>query len=480
MSLKNIKSRAIEIEVPEKKPFEFDKLERGKIAAILTDIVSFYGQSGCVLALNGDWGSGKTTFVRMWKQALKNNDYKTLYFNAWNSDYADDPLLALVSELKELSPNNEKINSIAGKAGRIMGRVLLTVSKGLIKKTVGVECDTLNEALDATEEIGKEYLAKFEEQKETVEEFKNDVRKFVADNAAEKPVVFFVDELDRCNPHYAVAVLERIKHLFDIPNIIFVLAINKKELCNAIQGFYGSTNINSEEYLRRFIDIEYTLSKPKMDVYCKHLYNEYGFGEFFENENRKQYFRGDREIDSFMRMAISISEAAQTNLRQLERVFAYARLALMQFSSNTYVIPDIYFLLCFWKVMKPEFYRGIRSKEYTNQEFLTKVENILPETLLVTDKYQSKNRGLYYTIASLIYCYDITSTEINDVQRKSLELEKNELTGEEEFKIQTNKLEKELFQQALKCYYMNSRNDQYSYGLKFLFDKIDLLERFRV
>ena len=51
MNLKNIKSRAIEIEVPEKKPFEFDKLERGKIAAILTDIVSFYGQSGCVLAL---------------------------------------------------------------------------------------------------------------------------------------------------------------------------------------------------------------------------------------------------------------------------------------------------------------------------------------------------------------------------------------------------------------------------------------------
>lgn len=188
------------------------------------------------MALNGDWGSGKTTFVRMWKQALKNNDYKTLYFNAWNSDYADDPLLALVSELKELSPNNEKINSIVGKAGRIMGRVLLTVSKGLIKKTVGVECDTLNEALDATEEIGKEYLAKFEEQKETVEEFKNDVRKFVADNAAEKPIVFFVDELDRCNPHYAVAVLERIKHLFDIPNIIFVLAINKKELCNAIQA----------------------------------------------------------------------------------------------------------------------------------------------------------------------------------------------------------------------------------------------------
>lgn len=480
MNLKIIKSRAIEIEVPEKTPFAYDKLDRGKTAAILTDIVSFYGQSGCVLALNGDWGSGKTTFVRMWKQELKNNNYKTLYFNAWNSDYTDDPLLALVSELKELSPKSPKINSIAGKAGRIMGRVLLTVSKGLIKKTVGVESDALEAALDTTEDIGKEYLAKFEEQKETVEEFKKDVEKYVADNAAEKPVVFFVDELDRCNPHYAVAVLERIKHLFDIPNIIFVLAINKKELCNAIQGFYGSTNINSEEYLRRFIDIEYALTKPKMDAYCKHLFREYGFDEFFDNEIRNKYFRSEREIDSFMTMAISISESAQTNLRQLERVFAYARLALMQFQSNSYVIPDIYFLLCFWKVMMPEFYRGIRNKQYSNQELIEKVENVLPETLLVTDKHQTKNRGMYYTLASLIYCYDTTSTDKNDIQRISLEFEKNERTGKEESKIQTSKLEKELFDEALKCYYMNRGNDQYSYGLNFLFNRIDLLEEFKV
>lgn len=148
-------------------------------------------------------------------------DLKTLYFNAWNSDYTDDPLLAMVSELKELSPNSGKINSIAGKAGRIMERVLISASKGLVKKATGVDCDDiLNTALDTTEEIGEEYLKKFEEQKTTVEEFKVEVEHFVADNATEKPVVFFVDELDRCNPHYAVAVLERIKHLFDIPNII--------------------------------------------------------------------------------------------------------------------------------------------------------------------------------------------------------------------------------------------------------------------
>ena len=94
----------------------------------------------------------------------------------------------------------------------------------------------------------KEYLEKYSEQKATLDDFKKNIQTFVADNAGEHPVIFFVDELDRCNPHYAVAVLERIKHLFEIPNIIFVLAINKKELSNAIQGYYGSSKIDSNEY----------------------------------------------------------------------------------------------------------------------------------------------------------------------------------------------------------------------------------------
>ena len=77
-----IKSRSQEIEIPQENPFANDKLGRSSVCNILTDIVSFYGQSGCVMALGGEWGSGKTTFVKMWRQHLKNEGYKTLYFNA--------------------------------------------------------------------------------------------------------------------------------------------------------------------------------------------------------------------------------------------------------------------------------------------------------------------------------------------------------------------------------------------------------------
>lgn len=71
MSIAFMKCRTVELEIPERNPFLNDKLDRSHLSDVLTDVVTFYGQSGCVMALNGEWGAGKTTFVKMWGQNLK-------------------------------------------------------------------------------------------------------------------------------------------------------------------------------------------------------------------------------------------------------------------------------------------------------------------------------------------------------------------------------------------------------------------------
>ncbi len=91
---------------------------------------------------------------------------------------------------------------------------------------------------------------------------------------------FFIDELDRCNPHFAIKLLERVKHLFEVPNIIFVLAVNIDQLQYAVQGFYGSSNIDGKQYLKRFIDIEYSLPAPNLEEYCKFMFGAYDFNSF--------------------------------------------------------------------------------------------------------------------------------------------------------------------------------------------------------
>lgn len=70
-----LKPRLEEIEIPMENPFAHCALGRGQYAQILTDVVNVYAHSGCVLALEGQWGTGKTTFVRMWRQYLANLNY---------------------------------------------------------------------------------------------------------------------------------------------------------------------------------------------------------------------------------------------------------------------------------------------------------------------------------------------------------------------------------------------------------------------
>ena len=474
-----IKSRSQELQIPEDNPFENDKLDRSQYSNVLTDVVSFYGQSGCVLALGGEWGSGKTTFVKMWRQDLNNKGFKTLYFNAWASDYTEDPLIALIAELSELAADNGTINKIAAGAVRIGASVLITVLKGALKKTTGIDTDAILDAIDETIDIGKEYLERFEEQKTTLEEFKANLRSYIADNAGEKPVVFFVDELDRCNPHYAVAVLERIKHLFEIPNIVFVLAVNKKELSNAIQGYYGSSKIDSDEYLRRFIDIDFVLPKPKLDAYFDFLYTEYGFENFFNSEARQQVFARKNETEAFKTVALTMCKEMNVNLRKMDRIFAYSRLALMQFGPTTYLLPDIYFMLCFWKVVDSQFYDQISKKAFTVQELLQKLEEKLPTAFFrKEDDYFYSSSNMVYVIACLLYCYDITGTGERPIA-STLEGIMNESTKKNEYKIQSKYFKKEELNEALD-YYKRGHSGEYRLGLRFILQRIELLNSFTI
>jgi predicted KAP-like P-loop ATPase len=78
-------------------------------------------------------------------------------------------------------------------------------------------------------------------------------------------LIIFIDELDRCRPLYAIECLERIKHIFGIKRLIFVLSIDKKNLAKSIQSQYG--NIDTNNYLRRFIDLEFDLKNPSIDKF---------------------------------------------------------------------------------------------------------------------------------------------------------------------------------------------------------------------
>lgn len=85
---------------------------------------------------------------------------------------------------------------------------------------------------------------------ESIKSVLKDVFNQIINEHADK-LIIFIDELDRCNPKYAISVLERIKHFFQDDRIIFVYSTNKSQLVHTIKKFYGN-DFDASGYLNKF------------------------------------------------------------------------------------------------------------------------------------------------------------------------------------------------------------------------------------
>ena len=467
----------IDIEIVPNAPFKEDKLNRGIIAQTLTAIVNAYANSGAVLAIDGEWGAGKTTFIKMWKQHLMDNGYNTLYFNAWETDFVEDPLIALMGELKEVIKSDANFESLTNKVCRIG----LKIGGGLIKagaKQIGIDSDIVTAGIDETTNICQEQINSYNAHKAELKDFKQKLSEYVAAQAQgnELPIVFFIDELDRCNPHYAVKLLERVKHLFEVPNIIFVLAVNIRQLQHAIQGYYGSSSIDGEEYLKRFIDLNYSLPTPDLKDYAKVLYDRHSFDEFFDHDLRMSHRGLDGEKDLFFSMAKDLISNSNVNLRVVNKIFAYTRLVLQCYPVTAKIYPDLLFLLCFIKLTRPIFYNRICSKEYTLQELVYALEEELPASIFTPKQYSFTERHLCWAVAALLMRYNYSSRGIPT--ESNFKGQKCEGQSYCEFPLKTNKINKAELFNAL-TYYYNS--DQYFQdGLGYMIERINLMCKLRL
>ena len=226
-----------------------------------------------VLNVNSPWGAGKTFFLERWKKELS-KEHVCVLFNAWETDYSAEPLLALVTCIEQQT--KDRLDITATEAGKravdisagILKKAMPLIAKGLVRKYVGVDLDELigeGTGDDAVEYAGDLVSSLIEDQAKTtkqVEDFKSAVvdrlTAAAEDNGLKKPAFIFIDELDRCRPTYAIELLERIKHFFELKGCRFIIASDSKQLAHSIRAVYGQ-GFSSEQYLNRFFDAEFNL-----------------------------------------------------------------------------------------------------------------------------------------------------------------------------------------------------------------------------
>ena len=354
-----------ELIIEKDSPFKNCKLNRKIYADVLTELLRS-GNEGFVMALNNKWGTGKTSFVKMWKYHLENIDFQTIYFNAWENDFENNALTALIGELKPIvKPSSQSsFNKVVEKGLILSKHVFPILIKSVIDKYIDSKSlkENLNNLADETKETFKSEIDEYLKRKENIIEFKETLKEFVANTVTDKPLVFIIDELDRCRPNYSVELLEQVKHFFSVPNIVFILSIDKQQLKHAIEGVYGSNQIDSEEYLRRFIDLEYSLPEPEKKEFIEYLYDYYNLKEYFEEKN-SEIAGNDKE--TFIRICNYLFSSKKVTLRQQEKIFSHISSVLKTCNKNRQVFPFLFVCLVFFKLLHSNFYDRIRLNDFT-------------------------------------------------------------------------------------------------------------------
>jgi hypothetical protein len=391
------------INMPDDRPFANCKLDREKYAEILTSLIK-KSSEGFVMAIDSEWGTGKTTFISMWSKYLIVQEVKTLYFNAWENDFDTSPLVALMSELKHLMPASmeDKFKPVLKKGAALAKNILPSLVKSIADKYINSETltDALKNTTKAATEIFEEEIDLYAKKKKGLVEFRSELANYISENNPRFPLVFFIDELDRCKPSYAVETLEYLKHFFNVPGIVFVLSIDKRQLASAIRGFYGSDRIDANEYLRRFIDIEYTLPDPQIGTFVNYLYAHFQFENFFESPSRSTIPYAQRDSISFIDFSTALFQKKPLTLRQQEKIFSHSRIALELFSFNSFVFPSVFVLLNYFRITDEKLYKEISRRHLTPQELSDRISDHLN-----VDFNDNARRLFAHSQALLLYSY---------------------------------------------------------------------------
>ncbi|MBR9971884.1 KAP family P-loop NTPase fold protein [Magnetospirillum sulfuroxidans] len=298
-----------------------------------------------VLLLDAPWGAGKTTFVKMWEGSLRQQKIPAIHFDAFASDYMADPFTALAGEVLDLAKQHQsdasKVDEFRQKAWavtKVLARHGLRIgvkvaTQGLVdiggsddaKAGEKAIVDGVTDAADALLlkrlENHAEERASFAAFRETLAELTTTLAPADQPEGERRPpLVFVIDELDRCRPTFALSLLETVKHFFDVDGVVFLLVTNLAQLEKSVEFAYGA-GIDARGYLEKFFHVRAVMpTKPTQvetdaSTYVRHL-------------AQSMSLKNPHLSEALIRLA----EDRKLNFRTIERLMA--NLVLYEISSQ--------------------------------------------------------------------------------------------------------------------------------------------------
>ena len=330
------------------------KDERGELKTDLIGVQSFLSDFSNIITttnykvygLSGAWGTGKTTFITIWENTLPVTQY--IHINAFENDYESNAFLVIFSAIYNYLQQTKKFNQDLEDLLNESKNFLINIAKATGKLGISIIAEKTG---------GKETWKNFME--DVLDSYFDDIIKKSTENKnyrvklvsklnsisckLESPLYIIVDELDRCRPLFALEILEKIKHIFSVDNIKFILVYSEDIFAKVIEKEYGLKE-GGLKYLNKFIYKKIYLEYP-MNIenwFIKQLEDE------FSNKSESDIYL---DLKNLYFVLIKIKEENFISLRDFRKILSCA-------NNYTYNEKIDYFVL-----LTIEFLRYINIKE---------------------------------------------------------------------------------------------------------------------
>ncbi|MGA4605564.1 MULTISPECIES: P-loop NTPase fold protein [unclassified Pseudoalteromonas] len=276
------------------KESKIDFLNFNETAESIKDLITEKELMPISIGVFGDWGAGKSTILELTKASLETDEqeYIQVHFDAWTFQGYDDAKAALLetiaSTLVKKAADDKNLSAkaieFAGRIDKIRlmgllmdgGAALAGIpTMGGIQKIMGLfsggddgelDVDDVKGAVDGAKDVAKKNKGLIKDKKsfsppKEIKEF----RKAYSDLLKEfdKPLIVYVDNLDRCSPFNAISTLEAIRLFLFLPNTAFVIAADEDMIRLAVPEYHkGASQRHQTDYLDKLIQIPVHVPRP--------------------------------------------------------------------------------------------------------------------------------------------------------------------------------------------------------------------------
>src|SRR5712691_9092936 len=252
----------------------FDYLSR-----TLVDVLSESRLLPVTVGVFGDWGSGKSSLMRIARDELAANDrIATIEFSAWRFEGYEDVKAALmqviVQRLRAEEGLTEKAQSLRTK---LVKRVDWFYAIGLAASRIAtLTPPTLDELRRAVKPEDSD-----EDETQAIQEFRSDFAALLGELDKLDALVVFIDDLDRCLPTSIIETFEAIRLFLAVPKTAFVIAADERIIRYAIGSRYpadaaGRVDLG-RDYLEKIVQVPIRippLTGSEVETYLNLLFAE--------------------------------------------------------------------------------------------------------------------------------------------------------------------------------------------------------------